>query len=253
MALSHSPRITTDGLVLCLDAANIRSYVGSGVTWTDISGRGNNGTLEVKDNVYNAYDLQVGDFVLPNSNSANYPTYDSTNLGSIGLDGNDDYVDFFAPNLSTTTTVEIWARLGTSYQEKVLFGWLYYGVWCQGGSMGYNTGNSDVYGISSATVSSLGLINNWKHYVFEMRSDASYTNNKMYVNGVLQTLSNQSSGTESATNRTFNSGNGRICAWRSNISYPMPMNCSSFKVYNRALSTTEISQNFNALRGRFGI
>ena len=45
MALAHSPKIVTDGLVLCLDAGNPKSYPGSGTTWTDLSGQGNNGTL----------------------------------------------------------------------------------------------------------------------------------------------------------------------------------------------------------------
>ena len=45
MGLSHSPRIVTDGLVLCLDAANKRSYPGAGTTWTDLSSSKANGTL----------------------------------------------------------------------------------------------------------------------------------------------------------------------------------------------------------------
>ena len=45
MALAHSPRIITDGLVLCLDAGNTKSYPGSGTAWSDLSGQGNNGTL----------------------------------------------------------------------------------------------------------------------------------------------------------------------------------------------------------------
>ena len=45
MGLSHSPRIVTDGLVLCLDAANKRSYPGAGTTWTDLTANKNNGTL----------------------------------------------------------------------------------------------------------------------------------------------------------------------------------------------------------------
>jgi len=252
MALFHSPSIVTNGMVLCIDAANIKSYVGSGVTWSDISGKLNTVSIDAKDTVYNVYDLQVGDYVLPNFVPSNYSTYSSSNSGIISFDGINGYVDFLASNLGTTTTVEMWARLGSNYQEKFLFGWLYYGVWCQGGNFGYNTGNSDICGISSTTVDSLGLVGNWKHYVFEMRSDVSYANNKIYVNGVLQTLSYQN-GTESSVNRTFNSGNGRLCARRGSISYPMPLDCSSLKVYNRSLSTDEILQNFNVLRGRFGI
>jgi hypothetical protein len=68
MALAHSPSIVTSGLVLCLDAANPKSYPGSGTTWTDLSGNGNNGTL------------------------VNGPTYSSVNGGSIVFDGSNDYI-----------------------------------------------------------------------------------------------------------------------------------------------------------------
>jgi hypothetical protein len=43
--LAHSPSIVMNGLVLCLDAGNSKSYPGSGTTWTDLSGNGNTGTL----------------------------------------------------------------------------------------------------------------------------------------------------------------------------------------------------------------
>ena len=68
MGLGHSPRIVTDGLVLCLDAANKRSYPGTGTTWTDLKGE-NNGTL------------------------TNGPTFDSSNKGSIVFDGTNDYIN----------------------------------------------------------------------------------------------------------------------------------------------------------------
>ena len=45
MTVAYNPRIVTDGLVLALDAGNIKSYPGNGVTLTDLSGKGNNGTL----------------------------------------------------------------------------------------------------------------------------------------------------------------------------------------------------------------
>jgi Iap family predicted aminopeptidase len=146
----------------------------------------------------------------------------------------------------------MWVKLGAGYSGKMFFGWLAYDVWCGSGHLGYNTGNGDIYGISSSNISSLGLVDNWKHYVFEMRSDVSYTNNKIYINTISQTISQQSS-SENAGSRNFNSGNGRISGWRNDTSYPIPMNCSSFKVYNRALSSTEVTQNYNALRGRFGL
>jgi hypothetical protein len=228
MSTHGGPNIIEDGLVLALDAANPKSYPGSGTTWSDLSGSGNNGTL------------------------VNGVGYNSSNLGSLSFDGVNDYTDFFAPNLGTTTTVEMWVKLGAGYSGKMFFGWLLYDVWCGSGHLGYNTAQGDVYGISSSNVSSLGLVDNWKHYVFEMRSDVSYTNNKIYINKISQTLSQQQGG-EGAGNRNFNSGNGRISGWRNDTNYPMPMNCSSFRVYNRALTAAEIQQNFNAIRARYNL
>ena len=69
MGLGHSPRIVTDGLVLCLDAASKRSYPGTGTTWTDLKG-GNNGTLT-------------------NMDGANFS---SANGGSLSFDGASDYI-----------------------------------------------------------------------------------------------------------------------------------------------------------------
>ena len=224
----YGPKIVTDGLVLCLDAASTKSYPGSGTAWYDLSVNSNNAVL------------------------TNGPTFSNINRGNLVFDGVNDYTNFFAPNLGTVATVEMWVNLGASYSGKMFFGWLRYDVWCNAGRLGYNTANSDVYGISSETVSSLGLVNNWKHYIFEMRSDVSYTSNKIYINTVSQTLSQQQGG-ENGSNRNFNSGNGRISGWRNDTNYSIGMNCACFKVYNRALTTKEIAQNFNTTRGRFAL
>jgi len=182
----------------------------------------------------------------------NGATFDSQNGGSIVFDGTDDYVNFDVSNLGTTTTVEMWIKASSFTSNDMIFGWQQYDVITLSGAFGYNTNNSDIYGISAATVTSLGLLNNWAHYVFEMRSDVSYTNNKIYINGVSQSLT-QVAGSENAANRNFNGGSGRIAGWRNADTFFMPMNCAIFRVYNRALTQAEISQNFNALRGRYGI
>jgi hypothetical protein len=89
LALSHSPQISLNGLVLCLDAANSKSYPGSGTTWTDLSGRGNNGTL------------------------VNGVGYNSGNLGSLVFDETNDFVNCgnsTTLNMSTETTLIHWLK-----------------------------------------------------------------------------------------------------------------------------------------------
>lgn len=214
--------ISATGLQLHLDAGNGTSYPGTGTTWSDLTGISGNTTL---------------------TNGTSYSN------GAMVFDGSDDYIDFFAANVTNIATVEMWVKLDAAYSGKMFFGWGNYDVYCAGGHLGYNTGNSDVYGIPSTEVSNLNLVGNWKHYVFEMRGDVSYTNNKIYINGVQQTLSQQLS-SESPSARSLNSGFGRIAGWRSDNSYRMPMQCSMFAVYNRALTTAEIQQNYNAFKRR---
>lgn len=228
MSISYNPSIITNGLVLCLDASNPRSYSGSGTTWSDAVSQATDVTL------------------------TNGPTYNSTNPANFSFDGVNDYANFAVSNLGTTTTVEMWVKLGSGYSGKMFFGWLYYDVWCSNGNIGFNTAGGDQYGMSSSVVTSLNCVGNWKQYIFEMRSDVSYTNNKIYINAIQQPLS-QLAGTEQASQRNFNSGQGRIACWRGDLDYAMPMNLSIFRVYNTALTAAQIAKNFSALRGRFGV
>lgn len=234
MAVTGTPRMVTDGLVLYLDAANVKSYPGSGTVWTDLSPSVSSGSL------------------------TNGPTFTSISNGSFVFDGTDDYANFYAPNLGSTTTVEMWANVPSftspANNFKMFFGWYLYSVLYWDGNFGFNTGNGDVYGLSAAAVSSLGLANNWKHYVFEMRTDVSYTNNKLYINSVLQGGLALRRNSEDISSKTFNSGSGRISGWLySTPGYHIAMSCSIFKVYNRSLTQSEITQNYEATRERFGL
>jgi hypothetical protein len=229
----RGPNIVKDSsLVLYLDASAKNSYndlVNAGA-WKDMSGNNNSGSL------------------------INGITFSTNNTGNLFFNSSSlQYVDFYVPNLGTTTTVEIWCNI-QNLTNTMVFGWYSYDVWtgATNNGLGYNTGAGDIYGISNTVTAALGCLNNWKQYVFEMRSDITYTNNKIYINAISQTLS-QIQGTESAANRNFNSGFGRIGVWRYDTLYCITMNCASFKIYNRALTAAEITQNFNATRGRFGI
>lgn len=221
MSAHSGPKISTNSLVAHLDAVNIKSYARSGSTWRNLTSTDNvtlTGTV--------AY-------------SPGYITFDGTTT----------YADFSISNISTTVTFELLVRM-KGLSSNMPFGWGSYDLYGNAGALGFNTANSDVYGLTATQVTNLGILNNWVHLVCEMRSDVSYTNNKIYVNGNIQTLS-QVLGAENAPTRTFNSGNGRISGWRGDTNYKTNMDLAIFKVYNRALTAAEVKQNYNAIRGRY--
>ena len=228
---SMIPDITTSGLVLNLDAGNASSYSGSGSSWYDLSGNSRTATL------YNS------------------PTYSSSNGGYLYFNGTNQYATFTVGTPNTTMTVEMWVYFFGSqpngygmYFSFAASGGGNYDWWDYGANgTGFNTWNGDVYGLSSASADSV-LRNGWKHVIFEMRSDVAYTNNKFYINTVLQTLSNAN---ENTSNRNFGSGSGQIAATPSG--YYGKLYLGSFRVYNRALTTQEISNNYNNQKSRYGL
>jgi len=226
MGLDHSPIIVTDGLSLYTDAVNTRSYVGSG---TSVNGL-------------------VSGIGLTLVNGVGFGT---TGTNYFILDGTNDNITFSTPNPGTILSIELWAKIKL-FNGGMIFGFNLYDVWTADGAMGFNTAQGDQYGISSTQVTNLGLLNQWKHYVFEMRSDVPYTNNKIYINSQNQSLS-QLLGSEDSSNRNFNSGNGRISSWLNDNNYNIPMDLAQFRVYNRALTSQEIVQNYNATKKRYGL
>ena len=226
MGTEYNPRITSSGLVAYFDVANTRSYIGSGTTVNGlISGIG---------------------FTLTNGVG-----FGTTGTSYFILDGVDDNIPFSIPSPGTILSIELWAKIKL-FGGGMIFGFSLYDVWTQNGAMGFNTAFSDQYGISSTQVTNLGLLNQWKHYVFEMRSDVAYTNNKIYINGQNQSLS-QVAGSEGSSNRTFNNGSGRISSWLNDNNYNIPMDLGQFRIYNRALTATEVLQNYNATKKRYGL
>lgn len=218
--------IITNGLIACFDAASPRSTGNS--AWLDLSGLSSNATG-----------------AMPDFTGVMNGAYSFNDLKYL------DYNTFSTP--ANKITVEMWIKLTGSFSDSIPFGFLQYAVYLSSSNqMGFNTGNGDIYGISAATFSNLGIGNNWKQLVFVMNSDVSYSNNKMYVNGSGQILSQQLS-TEQSANRTFNGGSGRIGCWKSNTTYCTPMQCSIFRIYNRELSKEEITNNFDATRARYSI
>jgi hypothetical protein len=231
MGVYAGPEINESGLVLCLDAGNTKSYPGSGTTWTDLSGGGNTGTL------------------------TNGPTYSSANGGSIVFDGNNDYViNSSASNLpigSSSRTVEVWFYPTTNTNNLIQIG--------GGGGQKYivefynvsgtfylftdavNIGNNLTF-----SGSNLPTLNAWNHFVF----GNSGQNWFYYLNGTLK-LSGTFPSTLDTTTQKYVIGNRDDAGAPYNT--PVNGNIAKVSVYNRALSAAEVSQNFNALRARFGI
>lgn len=224
MGLAHSPRIVTNGLVMCLDAANTKSYPGSGTTFTDVSNHNNNGTL-----------VNAPTF------SSNYVALNGTtqriNATVTGItDSNSgDRVAFECLCYGPMTTSTMLMSWGSNKSD----------IFINNSGIGFNSYNGDVYGVST-----VGLVNVWKHWVFNFyRSD--YTQGSIFLNGVQQSLS-QISGSQNVANHTFGAGVLQIGCGGDNAYYGA-WNISLVRVYNRALTAAEVKQNFNAHRGRFGI
>ena len=227
MATSYSPKIITDGLVVCLDAGDRKSYSGSGTTWIDRSGYGNHATL------------------------VNGATFSDVNGGVIQFDGVDDYATVPCSELvgESTASIEMFTKWRFNGGGMFL-GFTTYDVYTAGGRLGYNNGQSNVVGISASKVTSLGLIGSYHHYVFIMNSSGNMTSNKIYIDGEDQgtlTAVLNSDGTCRAFTDSM-----RMNSWN-NGGYSGDNDNAFFKVYNRELTAAEILQNYNATKGRFGL
>ena len=180
MGVSAGTRTISDGLVLALDAANTRSYPGSGTTWTDLSGRGNNGTLT-------------------NGPSFVRPTFREPfgGAGSVYFDGSGDYLslDATAGNAGTGNFTMEWWFLGSSIQIN------------DNRSNHITTSSTDIYYQPVYGTNLLVFSNNfndgsWHHHAV-VRSSGVIT---YYIDGVSQASANYSSSVNSTT--PFDIGRG---------------------------------------------
>lgn len=215
MALSHSPRIATDGLVLYLDAANTKSYLGSGTTWSDLSGNGNNGTLV----------SNVG--------------YFSDNKGFLTFDGNSTYVSLpdNITDLSGDWSISVWVKPVNDDNPRIMT--LITSV--DNLEVGYMNNTLVPYiRIDSSTVSSTTSLSTgiWSNIVYQV----SNGNRRIYINSLLTSTVSGGIGADGMYSALGGGYDG----------FQFNGNLSIGAVYNRALSEAEIKQNFNAIRGRYG-
>ena len=220
MSLGYGPSIVKDGLVLYLDAANPKSYPGSGTTWYDLSGNGNHGTL------------------------VNGPTYTSDNNGSIVFDGSNDYINLnFAFNQSTSQnqyTLIIGAKLSTISSSRRQ-------MWSPdngGFDWGFGSGDGGKFIIFSGENYYTGKTQDLNWHIFTGQWSSSGT--KLYIDNKIDistTSISYDSSISSTTNIGRNPGFGEY--FNGNISFVC--------LYNKILTDAEISQNFAAYRGRYSL
>jgi hypothetical protein len=213
MGIAYNPKTVTEGLVLCLDAANPKSYPGTGSTWTDLSGNGNNGTLVNSPGISQQYFSFNG--------SGKRATITPVSIVTVSV----WYARTDAE--SATNWRSIFAHLTLNLHHLILQQSTYIlGIW-DGGfkSFGYTPPNDSIF----------------RNYVVTYNNGL---NASLYVNG--EFISTVSTTMNLNTNPIGSIGN-----WASGTYWAGRLNLPTF--YNRALSAAEIQQNFNAARGRYGI
>jgi len=226
MSASANPDIVSDGLVLCLDAGDRKSYSGSGTAWTDRSGNEKNGTL------------------------TDGPTFDSANGGIINFDGVNDYVQTNYEGDFTTNsyTVGFFARHnGARDARRTMLGF------SNGGDYAFKVYDMEIWDSNSQYLSFVGNNTNYNSYSFYLPDDFSNwhyfttvitpSNIQTYVNGV--SYYNSSSLTKRGTFDRIWLGTRKGQNWKGWM--------SGVSLYNRVLTSAEVLQNYNATKSRFGL
>jgi hypothetical protein len=231
-ATLNGKMMTTNGLVLNLQAGNLRSYPGSGTVWKDVSGNSNDGTL------------------------INGPTYNSTNGGSIVFDGVNDYTQVTSPfgNIdwsSRAWSFSAWMKL-SSLGDKCLVNLnsanstdyivtnVFYG---DGSSYWYFIKNSANTQTNFKTPGGTFTTNELFYFTMTYNGNGlSNSNINFYKNGI-----------QVATSQGGSAGLSNQTGLQIGGNYPLHGNVYNFLMYNRTLSSTEILQNYNATKGLFGL
>ena len=224
------PPVVTSNLLVHLDAGDNASYPGTGTTWTDLTGNGYHGTL------------------------TNGPTYDSANSGSIVTDGTDDYIK-----------INSVAGTGTSTQSQT------YEVWINpsdnDGNIMYMSANSDGSGWNMPPMAASS--GNFRGKIWNnnfLTSTSSFTQGNWYQ--VVLVFDNSAGTQELFVNSTSNASQSSISYTSSGVNNYVWLGAANsgsdntgflaakygiWRIYDKALSSSEVTQNWNANRTRYGL
>jgi hypothetical protein len=231
--MNYGPKTVTNGLVLAVDAADTNSYRGSDTTWTDLSGNNNTGTL------------------------TNGPTFSNSNGGCIVFDGIDDYVSIsnntlINPN-NDSFSIVAWVNSDPSNGGD---GW---DLWVAKRSTGTNG-----YYIGALAGSGMRFVigNN-----VDSRTDTAFigfvSNTWTMVTAILDRTTNtqtiirnnfdESASTTPSGGTYSNTANLNIGADFNGGNFQVNGRIASVRLYNRAITSLEVLQNYNAQKTRFGL
>jgi len=225
MAIVYNTSIVRSGLVVHLDAANPKSYPGSGTTWNDLSGNSDNSTL------------------------TNSPTYDSTNKGSFVFNGTNYAVQTTSKSTAVTeATFTAWMKRNGSQSEYAGI------VFCRGviatGFNFYSTNNTLGYhwnnGGPTYTYNSGLLVPDGAWCMVAVTITSTAATFYLCQNSGITTATNITAHASTTLNLyRIGSDSGAVRLFNGNM--------SSASIYNRALTALDINQNFEATRGRYGV
>ena len=217
MATIYNPNIVSDGLVLCLDAANAKSYSGSGTNWKNLTGTSIDGTL------------------------TNGPTFSGDNLGYLLFDGTNDHISFSSysqPAYSTSTsfTWYVWVYPTTTGNEQLILG-------NRGNDLDFTKLTVNTFEYYSDNFGPTMTINKWQN-ICVTKNGTSFT---YYKNGS-STATETSTITKTSTD-FFVGGDPRPS------STAECSNCriAAVLVYNKALTAAEVLQNYNVYKKRYNL
>ena len=231
MGTHGGPETVTDGLVLSLDAANKKSYPGSGTAWNDLSGNAINGTL------------------------TNGPVFSSDNVGIIDFDGSNDYIQLQSNGTGTFNnqifSLGMWFKVDSLASYNVLFSYDYtahsaphYATHLRLETSGairfhWNNGSANR---SMFTGAGVIVADTWYNIYITFKSGKQ----QLFINGTVihsTTLPD-----------TITFYNQEVWIGRSNFSSGYTNGkITLFNYYNRELSAAEVVQNYNATKSRFGL
>ena len=235
MSLSHSPLIVRDGLVLCLDAANPRSYPKSGTTWSDLAGA-NDGAL------------------------TNGPTFDADDKGSIVFDGTNDYISFGSSLSSVSNvTAQCWIKADSFNRDAIVSyahptnqgSWLRFAVRTISGTTGKIAIGGQFGGTSHELVGGSTLQQGVYYNVCFTADGNSWS---CFINSEeesLSVLAGSNTGYDFSYSGLSVFTIGNLNRYISGNVDNFDGNISNVQIYNRVLTADEIRRNYEATVGRY--